>query len=568
MLKRVCLLIITLIIGLISTRAAQAQGPITPYHTDPAWQAWYWNNPHLSGPPALQRSEAELNHTWGHGSPDSSIHSDRFSARWTRYIDVPPGLYRFTATSDDGIRVWVDGELIIEEWYDHGVLTVGANRRLGAGHHLVVVEYYENGGEAAARLAFGPAEQAIRNWRGEYFNNSNFSGAPVLVRDDEKVNFDWGSGSPAPGRLGVDSFSVRWTRSLNLPAGSYRFSMTTDDGGRLWVNNHLLIDAWRVQAPTMSTGDIYLPGGSVPIKMEYFENNGGAVARLRWNQAHSPNPPLPPPAAGWFGEYYTNRDLSGGAVMARIDPELHFDWGTGAPAQGFPADNFSVRWTRDIYFERGEYEVFIRHDDGARVWVDDALIIDAWYDQGATTHSRSLSLSRGTHRFRVEYYEHGDKASVRSWITPKHWTDSEFPSEVVVENSDPGFEWGGPARGRKTAWLNARNEVYWTYNSTTDPVNSGKWTVNLPVAGRYEVLVYIPEDYGSSTNARYRILHNGQRHDQVINQGAYRNQWVSLGTYSFSGWSPDQEAVVLYDNTGEAYTSRTLVFDAVKFVRR
>jgi hypothetical protein len=459
--------------------------------------------------------------------------------------------------------------LILEEWYDHGALTVSANRHLGSGHHLVVVEYYENGGEAVARLSIGPAEQTINNWRGEYFNNTNLGGAPVLVRDDANINFDWGGGSPAPGPLGVDYFSVRWTRSLNLPAGSYRFSMTVDDGGRLWVNNHLLIDAWRVQAPTTYTGDIYLPGGAVHIKMAYFENNGGAVARLKWNQANAPQPtPTPQPGAGWFGQYYTNRDLSGGPAMTRLDPDLRFDWGTGSPSYGFPADNFSVRWTRDLYFERGGYEFFIRHDDGVRVWVDGVLIIDAWYDQGATTHSRRLSLSRGTHRFQVEYYEHLQQASVVAWINLTS-TDSSGPqAEVVVQNSGPDFQWGGPVRGRKTAWISPRNNVYWTYNSTSEPVNYGKWLANLPAAGRYEVLVYIPEDYGSTTNARYRILHNDQRHDRVINQGAYRNQWVSLGTYYFSGWSPGQEAVVLYDNTGEPYTSRTLVFDAVKFVRR
>jgi hypothetical protein len=359
MFKRFGLLIFTLILSLSAARPALAQEPIGPRHSDPAWQAWYWNNLYLSGSPSLQRGEAEINHDWGNGSPDPFIPSDRFSARWTRYIDVPPGVYRFTATSDDGLRVWVDGVLIIDQWYDHGALTTSANRQLGAGHHLVVVEYYENGDKAVAKLAIGPAEQTIRNWRGEYFNNPNLSGGPSLVRDDGQIDFNWGNGSPAPvvratagasaGPIGVDRFSVRWTRSLNLPAGAYRFTVTVDDGARLWVNNHLLIDAWRVQAPTAYSGDIYLPGGPVPVKLEYFENDGGAVARLGWSGGGSPPPPPPPPppAAGWFGQYYANRDLAGPPAVTRTDSRLQFDWGNGAPP-GFPADNFSVRWTRDI----------------------------------------------------------------------------------------------------------------------------------------------------------------------------------------------------------------------------
>lgn len=264
---------------------AWAQGP-APLHSDPTWQATYWNNTTLSGSPVLERSEANLDYNWGLGSPDPAVHADGFSARWTRYLDLS-GPYRFTATSDDGIRVSIDGEWIINEWYDHSALTVSADKNLTSGHHLVVVEFYENTGDAVARLSWAPIS-TITNWRGEYFNNKTLSGSPALVRDDAQINFRWGAGSPAPGTIGPDGFSVRWTRSLNLTAGSYRFSMTVDDGGRLWVNGHLLIDAWRDQAPTTYSGTIYVPGGGIPVKMEYYENTGGATAQLSWTRTEAP----------------------------------------------------------------------------------------------------------------------------------------------------------------------------------------------------------------------------------------------------------------------------------------
>ena len=55
-------------------------------------------------------------------------------------------------------------------------------------------------------------------WRGEYYNNPNLQGQPVMVRNDPSVNFDWGYGSPAP-NIPVDYFSARWTRSFNFDAG-------------------------------------------------------------------------------------------------------------------------------------------------------------------------------------------------------------------------------------------------------------------------------------------------------------------------------------------------------------
>lgn len=288
MLKRVSLLI-TLAVVFTLTGSALAQGP-GPQHSSPTWQAAYWNNTTLSGEPVLVRDEANLDYDWGSGSPDPRIHSDGFSARWTRYIEVAPGSYRFTATSDDGMRVWVDGALIVNEWYDHPPKTVSADRYLDAGHHLVTVEFYENGGGAVAKLSWAPTPVTIRNWRGEYYNNMTLSGSPALARDDAQINFDWGDGSPASGVINADRFSVRWTRTLDLGAGSYRFTATADDGVRVWVNDHLLIDAWRDQAATTYSGEIYLPGGSIPVKMEYYEDMGGAVAKLAWEKDGLPAP--------------------------------------------------------------------------------------------------------------------------------------------------------------------------------------------------------------------------------------------------------------------------------------
>ena len=79
MLKRIGLLIIGLICLAMSASPALAQEPITPQHTDPVWGAWYWNNTTLSGPPVLQRSEANLDFDWGGGSPDPAISADRLS---------------------------------------------------------------------------------------------------------------------------------------------------------------------------------------------------------------------------------------------------------------------------------------------------------------------------------------------------------------------------------------------------------------------------------------------------------------------------------------------------------
>lgn len=286
--------LIGLVIALGVTGTALAQGP-QPQHTDPHWQVWYWNNTALSGPPALHRSETHLDHSWGAGSPAPGVNADQFSARWTRYIDVAPGMYRFTVSTDDGMRVWVDDELIINQWKDQSPTTYTAQKSLGPGHHLVRVEYYENYGIAVAKLSWAQVTEPNGGWRAEYFNNKSLSGTPALVQDEPALYFNWGNGSPAPGLIDADGFSARWSRSHDFPAGNYRFFVAVDDGARLYVNGHLLIDAWKDQPATDYSGDIYLPGGPVTLQMEYYENTGAAVAQLRWAPVDEPPPPPPPP---------------------------------------------------------------------------------------------------------------------------------------------------------------------------------------------------------------------------------------------------------------------------------
>lgn len=312
--------IITLFIGvillLVVTSPTLAQD-ITPQHTDPGWQATYWNNINLSGSPVLQRGEGNLDYNWGTGFPAPGVNFDQFSARWTRYIDVSPGTYQIIVTADDGIRLWVDDELLINQWHDQSATTYTASKYLGSGHHLVRVEYYENFGDSVIKVSWTqgappptPTPTPLPppgsgNWRGEYFNNKSLSGPPALVRDDSQINFNWGGASPAPGWVNADGFSVRWSRNLNLSPGNYRFMMTVDDGARLFINGHLLIDAWRDQSSTLYTGDIYVPGGPVTAEMEYYENAGEATAQLNWTPASNPSPP-PSGPIGYVTAYRLN----------------------------------------------------------------------------------------------------------------------------------------------------------------------------------------------------------------------------------------------------------------------
>ncbi len=108
-------------------------------------------------------------------------------------------------------------------------------------------------------------------WRGEYYNNLTLRGEPVMVREDAEIDFDWSKTPPAP-NINPDQFSVRWTRMVDLEKARYRFSVTADDGARLWVNDELLVDDWTDHPAKTLNRDFSVPGGPVPVRLEYFEN--------------------------------------------------------------------------------------------------------------------------------------------------------------------------------------------------------------------------------------------------------------------------------------------------------
>lgn len=170
-----------------------------------------------------------------------------------------------------------------------------ATRQIGdvAAFSPASVDVKSSDAVAGKRLISTPAPVVALNtassaWQGQYFNNTWFGGSPRLSRSDTAINFDW-YGSPGPG-IREDYFSVRWTRTLNLAAGTYRFSFTHDDYGRLFVDGQLVMRQWYMQVPTNYTADYPLSAGAHTVTVEYYTTWGEAVARVGISQLSSAVP--------------------------------------------------------------------------------------------------------------------------------------------------------------------------------------------------------------------------------------------------------------------------------------
>lgn len=263
---------------------------------------------------------------------------------------------------------------------------------------------------------------ATAQWRGAYYNNADLTGEPLFVRNDAAINFRWALRSPDT-RLNTDHFSVKWTRTINFRGGVYRFTMTVDDGARVWVDGNLVLDQWRVQPETTYTVDVTLTAGNHVIAIDYFDDTGVATAQFSFVRlGNAPVTPAPTPTPGsstptdaWRGEYFGNSDLSGAPLLTRVDSHIGFEWGLGAPASGIPQDYFSVRWMRRAVFDKGSYAFCAMADDGVRLYVDGVRLIDEWHPSNGQSYCAKIDLTKGTHEVKVEYYEDGGKALIYVW---------------------------------------------------------------------------------------------------------------------------------------------------------
>jgi beta-glucosidase len=164
------------------------------------------------------------------------------------------------------------------------------------------------------------------------------------------------------------------------------------------------------------------------IKVFYAAGVGADVASIFRNSEFSTTSTNNQSVRGLKGEYFSNRDLSGTPMLTRIDRRVAFTWGEGSPAPGMPEDDFSVRWTGKIRVESdGEYEFFVRGDDGYRLTVGDRLVLDEWRDQAASLKQAKTTLKGGGFvDVKLEYYERSGDAEISfGWRKVEESKESE-----------------------------------------------------------------------------------------------------------------------------------------------
>lgn len=265
----------------------------TPTPTPPAgpptgrWRGEYYDNASLLGQPVLVREDATIDFNWFLDSPGPGIPADNFSVRWTGIFEFSQaGDYRFFAGVDDGVRLYLDGWLVIDAWGEFQPIDYfGTFEDVQAGLHTIVVEYVESGGHARAKVWYEHGNFADEDWIGEYYDNRNLGDPVIFTQGTDEIDFDWDDDSP-DGRLSDDRFSVRWRRTVHLEHGDYRFFADLEDEDEVRVT----IDGWEVMNDHRdSQGRVEgrfdnLGGGNHTMVVEFREHGDDAAIEFWWER--------------------------------------------------------------------------------------------------------------------------------------------------------------------------------------------------------------------------------------------------------------------------------------------
>lgn len=391
-----------------------------------------------------------VHYNWGSGSPAANVPKDHFTALFDQSGHFAPGDYFIQTLADDGVKVEVDGNMLIDRWAaSSGKIDRALWLNVNEGQHNVKTHYYEERGNAVLFSDVVPLD----HWVAYYYPNIGMQGTPEAAKvispsgSLKKLVDDHGLNSPAPG-IPKDNFSARYTTAKRMPAGDYILRARADDGYRVYVDGKLVLDHWKANdgrtedAIKVSVSDnAGAKAGERDIhwvEVHYYEGSGNSKIDLFLEPMNGMNDPN-----GWTGELYPNLALGGTPVIlggknsANRISELDMNWGWNSPHYLIPSDKFSARFTREETFETGYYTFHAVSDDGVRVWVDDRIVIDSWKNSDGTLKQGKVLLEKGVHRIKVEYFDNTERANLKLnyFKTP----NSSFEADA----REVHFNWGG-----------------------------------------------------------------------------------------------------------------------------
>ncbi|MCP3906381.1 MAG: hypothetical protein GY715_22400, partial [Planctomycetes bacterium] len=359
--------------------------------------------------PAATRVDPTIDFDWGTGEPHPLLPVDGFSVRWTGLVLTPPvnGAYTFLAKADDGVRLWINGDLLIDEWHpSSGTEYAATVPLLGNTTHHVRLEYFEGGGDARVYLKWAPpggVEEVIPTGALFVMQDCNGNDVPDACDINAGTSDDL-NGNGVPDEC-EDCNGNGVLDDLDISGG---FS---DD-----CNANGLPDECEVAGGGLNDCN----GNGIPddCELDEFDCDGNGI--------HDACEAI---ASGLVGHYYTNPIWAGPPAVSRVDATVDFPNDFTPPAP-LGTDYFSVRWLGSLVSQAaGTYQLTVEHDDGFALYLDGVLLMSS---SGSGTDSVSVDLGASTeHHIRLDYFENAGGQLCHLRWTPPGGSEEVVPTSAL-----------------------------------------------------------------------------------------------------------------------------------------
>ncbi|MCT2535119.1 PA14 domain-containing protein [Aquibacillus koreensis] len=488
------------------------------------WLAYYYPNKTLSGNPIEAKV---LSGTGNHHNLEDTFTSltetpsDNFSAKYTTFARIPAGEYVIRGRADDGMRVYLDGKRVIDDWNNGGfretAVKVNVADKNGSNVHELRVEYYENKGQNKVQLNMQKYED-VKNtdgWIGEVYTNKTLTGNPIILggngalKEIDKLDFDWGNGSPHK-TIPNDKYSARFFKKVTLDtATDYRMDVRANDGVRAFVNGKRVIDSWKWQSNPLRTANVGLRAGENTIELQYYEDTKTSALKA---------------------------ELTPTTYRVKNQP-VAYNWSYGSP-EGFPEDQFKGQFVNEKQLEKGDYFVQTYADDGVRVAFDGKRVIDRWTNSGGTINQALLpNVRAGKHTIQTDYYENKGRAFVFSdTVKFGDWLSYYYPNKNLS---------GNPVASKVVTAKDAFNleDVISSIPGLPDDQFSATYTTFAKIeAGEYV--------FRAKSDDGIRVYLDGKKIVDDWNNGAYRETAVKVNVADKNGSNVHELKVEYYENVG------------------
>ena len=419
--------------------------------------------------------------------------TDYFAVRLTGLLRVPQaGSWTFKLGSDAGARLYVNGELVVNDDANHSFRFRAGSIALPEGNVRIEIRYLERNysqglvltwqgpGEPFERVvppsAFSPdpeepaADEGGGGLRAYWM--SGISHATVLGEVDwdaydttgvvPKVNWRITNNAFVEGGP-TDYFGLRLMGTIEIPTGgNWTFGLGSDAGARLIINGEVVVNDDANHSFRFGSGSVMLDAGTHDIEIRYLERNysqglvltwegpGGQLEEVVPSSAIAPAPLLSP-----GGEYAGSGWLSAEWMTGRYSALGSIPWDSGARTTttaldkvnwrvadvpfyaGGPTNYFAARITGTINIpESGDWTFKLGSDDGSRLLIDGVTVTEDDGNHSFRFRSGTVHLNAGRYPFEVQYYEHsGVQGLVATWRGPGVDHEEVIPAEAFARPS-------------------------------------------------------------------------------------------------------------------------------------